>query len=528
MSTADVPRRRALLSVSDKTGLEAFARALVAHGFELLSTGGTAAALRQAGLSVTDVSDITGFPEIMGGRVKTLHPAVHGGLLGRPGLDDAVMAEQGITAIDLLVVNLYPFRETVARPGCTVEDAIEQIDIGGPAMLRAAAKNHRAVMVVIDPERYAAVLDTLAAGDWDAPGLRAQLAVEAFGHTAAYDAAIHQWLQSRLLTPEGGDGTPAVLPERLDLSFQRQQVLRYGENPHQQAAVYALPGAVGPSLVRARQISGKALSFNNLADADAALQCVNALPGPGCVIVKHGNPCGVALADSPVEAYARAFACDPTSAFGGIIAFNGSLDASTAEHILANQFVEVIVAHAVAADVAGVVARKPAVRLLAVPPSPVASSALELRPVDGGLLVQTADRGDGDAGSLRVVTRREPDAATLRDLHFLWTVARFVKSNAIVIGKGQATIGIGAGQMSRVWSTRIACGKAAEAGLDAAGAALASDAFFPFRDGIDQAADAGIRAIIQPGGSLRDEEVIAAADEHGLSMVFTGVRHFRH
>ena len=525
MSTADVPRRRALLSVSDKTGLDAFARALAGHGFELVSTGGTAAALRRAGLAVTDVASVTGFPEIMDGRVKTLHPAVHGGLLGRPGQDDAVMREQGITRIDLLVVNLYPFRETVARPGCTVDEAIEQIDVGGPAMLRAAAKNHRAVMVVTDPGRYPEVLEALAGGDWEAPELRARLALEAFAHTSAYDAAIHQWLQTRLLQQ---NAAPEALPERLDLAFQRRQVLRYGENPHQQAAVYVPAGAPGTGLVQARQLSGKALSFNNLADADAALQCVNALSEPGCVIVKHGNPCGVALADSPIDAYQRAFACDPTSAFGGIIAFNGSLDAATVERILANQFVEVIVAHAVAGDALDVLARKPAVRVLAVPPEAGTGPALDLRPVGGGLLVQTADPGDPDAGALRVVTRRQPDAATLRDLQFLWTVARFVKSNAIVIGRDRATIGIGAGQMSRVWSTRIACGKAVEAGLEPEGAALASDAFFPFRDGVDQAAEAGIRAIIQPGGSMRDEEVIAAADEHGLAMVFTGVRHFRH
>jgi phosphoribosylaminoimidazolecarboxamide formyltransferase/IMP cyclohydrolase len=516
--------RRALVSVSDKTGLSDFAAALAARGIELLSTGGTAKALRAAGLAVRDVSDLTGFPEIMDGRVKTLHPRIHGGLLGRAGIDDAVMAEHGIAPIDLVVVNLYPFEATVARPDVTLDAAIEEIDVGGPAMVRASAKNHARVAVVVDPADYAALLAELDAGGTTA-AFRRRLAAKAFAHTARYDGRIAMWLGAR-----AADAEPARFPPTLHLDFALADPLRYGENPHQSGALYVETPTPPGTVAGARVLAGKALSYNNLADADAALECVKRFPdAPACVIVKHANPCGVALADDLETAYARAFETDPTSAFGGIIAFNRPLDARAARAILERQFVEVVVAPEVEPDALAVFAAKPNVRVLATgtwPPTPPASK--HYARIAGGLLVQDADRDALGVGDLRVVTRRAPTEAELADLVFAWRVAMHVKSNAIVHAKDLRTIGIGAGQMSRVVSAKIAGMKAAEAGLPVQGAAMASDAFFPFRDGIDAAAAAGIACVIQPGGSMRDAEVIAAADEHGLAMVFTGIRHFRH
>ncbi len=524
MPAARQPVRRALLSVSDKTGLIELAQALAALGIELLSTGGTAMALRAAGIIVTDVSSATGFPEIMDGRVKTLHPAIHGGLLARAGIDDAVMAEHGIAAIDLLVVNLYPFAATVAQADCGYDEAIENIDIGGPAMLRAAAKNHARVSVVVEPADYPALLAALRAGGTE-PAQRRALAAKAYAHTSRYDGQIAQWLSPRARDPE----SPEPWPHSLHLSLQLASPLRYGENPHQRGALYVHPdaGAVAGTVAGARVLAGKALSYNNLGDADAALQCVQAFTAPACVIVKHANPCGVAIAEHIGAAYERAYATDPTSAFGGIIAFNRPLDAHTAGEILRRQFVEVVIAPEIDADALALFASKPNVRVLASGNSPVAMG-LDFQRIAGGLLVQDADSDALDVGDLTVVSARQPDAAQMQDLLFAWRVAMYVKSNAIVYARGQQTIGIGAGQMSRVVSARIAGIKAQEAGLAVAGAVMASDAFFPFRDGIDAAAEAGIAAVIQPGGSLRDNEVIAAADAHGMAMVFTGRRHFRH
>lgn len=518
------PVRRALISVSDKTGVEEFARALAGQGVELISTGGTAAALRNAGLEVRDVADITRFPEMMDGRVKTLHPAIHGGLLGRRGTDDAVMAEHGITPIDLLVVNLYPFQEAVARPESTFADAVENIDIGGPAMLRAAAKNHDGVAVVTDPADYERVREALVGDQGVSFALRLELATKAFEHTAAYDSAIatHLGRLNADLEPEGPGRT-------LNLQFHLAQSMRYGENPHQGAAFYREAQPAEACVATACQLQGKALSFNNIADTDAALECVKRLDGPGCVIVKHANPCGVAVASDLRTAYEHAFACDPTSAFGGIIACNRTLDADTARAIVDRQFVEVIIAPAVADGVPGIVAERRNVRLLTCGQWPAERvGQTDYKRVTGGLLVQDSDVAGVADADLRVVTQTQPDVDTFRDLRFVWEVVRFVKSNAIVLGRDGHTVGIGAGQMSRVWSTRIARDKGLDAGLEVAGSVLASDAFFPFRDGIDQAAEAGVRAVIQPGGSVRDEEVIAAADEHGMTMVFTGMRHFRH
>jgi phosphoribosylaminoimidazolecarboxamide formyltransferase/IMP cyclohydrolase len=516
------PVRRALLSVSDKTGLIELARALRERGVEILSTGGSARALGADGIGVREVASYTGFPEIMDGRVKTLHPRIHGGLLGRRGVDDAVMAQHGIAPIDLLVVNLYPFAQTVARPGCSYAEAIENIDIGGPAMLRAAAKNHQSVLVVVDPADYALVLKELDThqGGSDA-ATRAHLAAKAFAHTAAYDAMVAAWLASR----ESAARFPATLP----LVFDKIQDLRYGENPHQRAAFYRDPAARGASVARAEVLQGKDLSFNNIADADTAIECVRAFAGAACVIVKHANPCGVAVAATPLEAYERAYRTDPTSAFGGIIAFNRELDAATAGAITGRQFVEVLAAPAVDAEAARLLAAKPNVRVLVLGDLAAGpDGGLELRSVTGGLLAQTRDLEDLPEGELRVPTRRQPTAAELVDLKFAWTVCRFVKSNAIVLARDRATIGVGAGQMSRVYSTRIAAMKAADEKLPVAGAVMASDAFFPFRDNLDVAAGFGVRAVIQPGGSVRDAEVIAAADAHDIAMVFTGMRHFRH
>ena len=516
------PIRRALLSVSDKTGLEALARFLHERDVELLSTGGTARQLREAGIPVTEVSDITAFPEIMAGRVKTLHPRIHGGILGRRGTDDAVMAEHGIPPIDLVVVNLYPFEATVARPGCTLAEAIENIDIGGPAMVRAAAKNHAHVAVVVDPADYAALQAEIEERGGTTLATRYRLAVKAFEHTARYDGAIANHLGRTNL-----DGSQQPFGHALTLQFRKAQDMRYGENPHQAAAFYVEPGHGEASVASAEQLQGKALSYNNIADTDAALECVKQFDAPACVIVKHANPCGVACAGDLLTAYDRAFTTDPESAFGGIIAFNRPLDGDTAAAIVARQFVEVIIAPEVSEAAREAVAAKKNVRLLRCGQWPAEPAPrLDLKRVNGGLLVQDADLALYD--ELRAVTEREPAEDELRDLLFAWKVAKFVKSNAIVYARDEMTIGVGAGQMSRVNSARIAVIRAEQAGLEVAGSVMASDAFFPFRDGIDAAHAAGIRAVIQPGGSVRDEEVIAAANEYGMAMVFTGMRHFRH
>jgi phosphoribosylaminoimidazolecarboxamide formyltransferase/IMP cyclohydrolase len=513
------PPRRALISVSDKTGVVELARGLADGGFQLLSTGGTARALREAGLEVTDVAAYTGFPEIMDGRVKTLHPKVHGGLLGRRDTDAAVMAEHGIDGIDVLAVNLYPFEETVSAADVSLADAVENIDIGGPAMIRAAAKNHRDVLVLVDPQDYEATLAALRESTAD-EALRLRLAAKAYTHTASYDAAISAWL-----TETAGESR---LGERFACGGRRIATLRYGENPHQRAAFYTDAGDLRGTLAGAGQLQGKELSYNNIADADAALECVRQFDGSACVIVKHANPCGVAVAGAQFDAYDRAYATDPVSAFGGIIAFSSTLEKKVAREILERQFVEVIVAPALADGTAEVLAAKKNVRVLVTGDTRPERPAVELKKVSGGLLVQDRDDGSVTADALRVVSRREPGDAEIADLLFAWRVAKYVKSNAIVFARGGATVGVGAGQMSRVYSTRIAAIKAADAGLSTKDAVVASDAFFPFRDGIDSAAEHGVRAVIQPGGSVRDEEVIAAADEHGIAMVFTGMRHFRH
>jgi phosphoribosylaminoimidazolecarboxamide formyltransferase/IMP cyclohydrolase len=526
---------RALLSVSDKTGIVELAQRLVALGGTLLSTGGTARTLRDAGLAVTDVSTVTGFPEIMDGRVKTLHPAIHGGLLGRRDVDAAVMAEHGIQGIDLLVVNLYPFEATVAKPGCTRDDAIENIDIGGPAMLRAAAKNHAHVAVVVDPADYPRVLAELAAGGTQL-ATRQYLARKTFAHTGTYDAAVAQWLRQNDDSRKDGDQKDSddELPTELPIGLRRLSTLRYGENPHQRAALYGQPGRAADTVVGARVLQGKELSFNNLADADAALEAVRDLASPACVIVKHANPCGAALGATAAEAYERAYAADPTSAFGGIIAFNSEVPGELAATIVARQFVEVIIAPDYAPAALAALATKKNIRVLATGPlSPARAGGrrveqLRVEQLTGGMLVQDADVVALDPAELKVVTRRQPTAAEHRDALLAWQLVRHVKSNAILYVRDGATIGIGAGQASRVMSVRIAAWKAEEAGLKVEGAVLASDAFFPFRDGVDLAASFGIKAIIQPGGSVRDAEVIAAADEHGIAMLFTGRRHFRH
>jgi len=518
-----LPVRRALLSVSDKTGIVELARALAKRNIEILSTGGTAKLLAANGVAAREVSTYTGFPEIMGGRVKTLHPKIHGGLLGRRGVDEAVMALHEIEPIDLLVVNLYPFAETVARPGCCYPEAIENIDIGGPAMLRAAAKNHEAVAVAVDPVDYQVVLDELEAQGGTTLATRSRLAAKAFAHTARYDTMVASYLGLIHNVPE--NRFPGTLP----LVFDKAQDLRYGENPHQQAAFYRDPVPRGASISAARVLQGKDLSFNNIADADTAIECVRQFEETACVIVKHANPCGVSVAATPLEAYDRAHRTDPTSAFGGIIAFNRELDATTAAAIIDRQFVEVLAAPSVSAEAARVLASKPNVRVLELGDlSRSPSGEFEYRSVTGGMLVQTRDTGAVAESDLKVVTRRKPTAVELVDLQFAWRVCKFVKSNAIIFAKQRMTIGVGAGQMSRVYSTRIAAMKAADEQLEVAGSVMASDAFFPFRDGLDVAAEYGIRAVIQPGGSKKDSEVIAAADEHGIAMVFTGMRHFRH
>lgn len=519
--TPDQPRR-ALLSVSDKTGLVDFAKRLKALGFEILSTGGSAAVLRESAVEVTDVSSVTGFPEVMDGRVKTLHPAIHGGLLARRGTDDSVMDEHGIGWIDVLAVNLYPFEATIARSNCTLNDAIENIDIGGPAMLRAAAKNHARVLVVVDPSDYGRVVEGLESDETS--GLREQLAVKAFTHTAGYDAAISAYLHGQYASEE-------LFPEALVMGWRRTQTLRYGENPHQLAAFYSHADTSG-TIAGATQLQGKPLSYNNLADADAALQCVKAFDETACVIVKHANPCGVAIAATPLEAYQRAYRTDPTSAFGGIIAFNRALDEATAAAIVGQQLVDVVIAPEIEDGARTALQKKKNSRVLETgafeKPAGGAARLWDLKTVESGLLVQQRDAGTLADVEAEVVSKRQPTDAELEDLRFAWRVAKYVKSNAIVYAKDNQTVGIGAGQMSRVVSARIGALKAADEGLELRGAVMASDAFFPFRDSIDTAAENGITAIIHPGGSIRDQEVVDAADEHGLAMIFTHMRHFRH
>jgi phosphoribosylaminoimidazolecarboxamide formyltransferase/IMP cyclohydrolase len=518
------PVRRALLSVSDKTGIVEFARELKERGIELLSTGGTAKLLTSHGIMVREVADYTGFPEIMAGRVKTLHPKIHGGLLGRRGVDEPVMREHDIEPIDLLAVNLYPFAATVSRPDCTYEDAVENIDIGGPAMVRAAAKNHASVTVLVDPNDYRELLDELAANQGSTTlTMRRKLSAKAFAHTAQYDAMVSAYFTGAI-----GAALP-TFPTDLNLSFRKHLDLRYGENPHQQAAFYTDPRAIGASVTQAKQIQGKELSYNNIADSDTALECVRQFNSPGCVIVKHANPCGAARCSGLGEAYLHAYRTDPTSAYGGVIAFNRELDAETARAIMEQQFVEVILAPSIEEAARSVLATKDNVRVLITGELhlPI-TQLLEYKSVSGGLLVQTRDTGAVKAADLRTVTKRQPTLAELDDLIFAWRVCKYVKSNAIVAAKDKSTHGIGAGQMSRVISSKIAAMKADDAGLTLQGASVASDAFFPFRDGLDVLAEYGIKAVIQPGGSRRDAEVIAAADEHGIAMVFTGMRHFRH
>jgi phosphoribosylaminoimidazolecarboxamide formyltransferase/IMP cyclohydrolase len=523
--------RQALLSVSDKTGLLELAQALNAIGVRLLSTGGTARLLSDAGLPVVEVSAHTGFPEMLDGRVKTLHPTVHGGLLARRDRPDhmAALAEHGISTIDLLVVNLYPFEATVARADCSLEDAIENIDIGGPAMVRSAAKNWRDVGVVTDPSQYATVLAELRASGGLSDATRFTLAVNAFNRISNYDAAISDWLSAI-----GVGGARSRFPGQFNGRFIKLQDLRYGENPHQEAAFYRDLDPAPGSLVTAVQLHGKELSYNNIADADAAWECVKAFEGPACVIVKHANPCGVATGADPLDCYRKAFSTDPTSAFGGIIAFNRGVDGAAADAV-SRQFVEVLIAPEFSAEALAILKAKANVRLLkiALPPGGDTERArgqntIDLKRVGSGLLVQSADNHRLTPDQIQVVSRVKPDAAQLADLMFAWQVAQFVKSNAIVFCGGGMTLGVGAGQMSRLDSARIASIKAQAAGLSLEGSVVASDAFFPFRDGLDVLAQAGAKAVIQPGGSVRDQEVIAAADEHGMAMVFTGVRHFRH
>ena len=523
LPSAPVTIRRALLSVSDKTGLLDLVRALASRNVELLSTGGTAKAIRDAGLPVRDVSEVTGFPEMMDGRVKTLHPLVHGGLLGRAGIDDAVMAEHGIGAIDLLVLNLYPFEAVSANPDSTMDEIIENIDIGGPAMLRSAAKNYARVAVATDPAQYQGLLDELDADDGALSAkTRFALSVAAFNRVAQYDAFISNYLSSIQ-----DDGSRALFPAQNNSNFVKVMDLRYGENPHQQGAFYRDLWPVPGTLATFTQLQGKELSYNNLADADAAWECVRQFEAPACVIVKHANPCGVAESIDCAQAYELAYATDPTSAFGGIIAFNTTLDAATAKTILDRQFVEVLIAPDYDDGALDYAKKKANVRVLRIPHGDGRNN-VDVKRVGSGLLMQTADIREVSADELKVVTKLAPTAEQLGDLLFAWRVAKYVKSNAIVYAKDKRTVGVGAGQMSRVYSARIAGIKAGDAGLVVPGSVMASDAFFPFRDGIDAAAEAGIKAVIQPGGSMRDAEVIAAADEHGIAMVFTGIRHFRH
>ncbi|QMV15792.1 bifunctional phosphoribosylaminoimidazolecarboxamide formyltransferase/IMP cyclohydrolase [Vibrio spartinae] len=525
------PIRRALISVSDKTGIVEFAKALADRGVDILSTGGTARLLAEQGLSVTEVSDYTGFPEMMDGRVKTLHPKVHGGVLGRRGQDDEIMAQHGIQPIDMVVVNLYPFAATVAKADCSLADAVENIDIGGPTMVRSAAKNHKDVTIIVNASDYQRVITEMDTNS-DSLSLetRFDLAIAAFEHTAAYDGMIANYFGK--MVPSYGENkegdADSKFPRTFNMQFEKKQDMRYGENSHQSAAFYVESHPEDASVATARQIQGKALSYNNIADTDAALECVKEFSEPACVIVKHANPCGVALGDSILEAYNRAYQTDPTSAFGGIIAFNRELDAATAQAIVERQFVEVIIAPTVTDDAIEVVTAKKNVRLLVCGQWQSKTTGYDFKRVNGGLLVQDRDQGMVGIDDLTIVSKRQPSAAELKDALFCWKVAKYVKSNAIVYAKGDMTIGVGAGQMSRVYSAKIAGIKAADENLKVEGTVMASDAFFPFRDGIDAAAEAGVTCVIQPGGSMRDDEVIAAADEHGMTMIFTGMRHFRH
>lgn len=532
---ADRPIQQALLSVSDKTGIVEFAQGLVQRGVKLLSTGGTAKLLADRGLPVTEVSDYTGFPEMMDGRVKTLHPKVHGGILGRRGTDDAVMSKHGIERIDMVVVNLYPFAATVAKPDCSLEDAVENIDIGGPTMVRSAAKNHKDVAIVVNNNDFNAILAEM---DQHQNSLtlatRFDLAIKAFEHTAQYDSMIANYFGQLVPAYQGADEEDLTqpcgqFPRTLNLNFTRKQTMRYGENSHQNAAFYVENELNEASVATAKQLQGKALSYNNIADTDAALECVKEFQEPACVIVKHANPCGVALGENILEAYNRAYQTDPTSAFGGIIAFNRELDGETAQTIAERQFVEVIIAPTISEAAKQALAKKKNVRVLEcgefswLPPH-----RLDYKRVNGGLLVQDADQEPIGVEDLEFVSERKPTKEEMEDLLFCWKVAKYVKSNAIVYARNKQTIGIGAGQMSRVYSAKIAGIKAEDEGLQVAGCVMASDAFFPFRDGIDAAAKVGITCVIHPGGSMRDQEVIDAANEHGMAMVLTGMRHFRH
>ncbi len=528
------PIKRALLSVSDKTGIVDFARSLAGKGVDILSTGGTAKLLADNGIQVTEVSNYTGHPEIMDGRVKTLHPKVHGGILARRGIDEAVMAENDISAIDIVVVNLYPFADAVSDENCSLENAIENIDIGGPTMVRAAAKNHKDVTIVVNAQDYTRVLAEMDANnDSLTYQTRFDLAIAAYEHTAAYDGMIANYFGKMLPAYNSDDKDVSFsnrnkFPRTVNSQFIKKQDLRYGENSHQDAAFYVEANPEEASVSTANQIQGKALSYNNIADTDAALECVKEFEEPACVIVKHANPCGVAIGENLLAAYEGAYVTDPTSAFGGIIAFNRELDADTAEAIVSRQFVEVIIAPSISEAAAQIVAAKPNVRLLECGQWNTKTTGVDYKRVNGGLLVQDRDQGRVTASDLKVVTKRQPTEDEMRDLQFCWKVAKFVKSNAIVYVKNSSTIGVGAGQMSRVYSAKVAGIKAADENLEVKGSVMASDAFFPFRDGLDAAAEAGITAVIQPGGSMRDDEVIAAADEHGIAMVFTGMRHFRH
>ncbi|HEY9050094.1 MAG TPA: bifunctional phosphoribosylaminoimidazolecarboxamide formyltransferase/IMP cyclohydrolase [Gammaproteobacteria bacterium] len=516
------PVKRALISVSDKNGIVELGRALADAGVEILSTGGTSKLLTENNVPVIEVSEHTGFPEMMDGRVKTLHPKIHGGILGRRGIDDAVMKRNGIDPIDLVVVNLYPFEATVAKPDCTLEDAIENIDIGGPTMVRATAKNHAYVTIVVNPSDYDRVIAEIKKGGVTA-ATRFDLAVKAFEHTAKYDGMIANYL-GRIQD----DGSKVNFPRTFNMQFDKVQEMRYGENPHQKAAFYKETKPAEVSVAAAKQVQGKELSYNNLADTDAALECVKSFDEVACVIVKHANPCGVAIGNSVMDAYDRAYKTDPTSAFGGIIAFNRPLDTDVAAEIIKRQFVEVIIAPSITDSAKAVLKDKPNVRVLECGQWSKPVPGLDFKRVNGGLLVQDRDLGMVTKDDLKVVSKRQPTEQELNDLMFAWKVAKFVKSNAIVYVKDHMTIGVGAGQMSRVYSAKIAGIKAADENLEVKGSVMASDAFFPFRDGIDAAHQAGITAVIQPGGSMRDEEVIAAANEHGMAMVFTGMRHFRH
>ena len=520
-----LPIRRALLSVSDKNGIVELAKGLLEQGVELLSTGGTFKLIKEAGLAVTEVSEHTGFPEMMDGRVKTLHPKIHGGILGRRGQDDTVMAEHQITPIDLVVVNLYPFQATIARDDCTLDMAIENIDIGGPAMVRSCAKNHAYTTILVNTSDYQQVLAEMDANQGAVTqATRFDLAVKAFEHTAAYDSAIANFLGGKV---EGGSQD---FPRTFNTQFIKRQAMRYGENPHQKAAFYTEAKIAESCVATAKVLQGKELSFNNVADTDAAFECVKAFEEPACVIVKHANPCGVAVGKDLLEAYDLAFKTDPTSAFGGIIAFNRELDAQTAQTLVDRQFAEVIIAPGIEAKAQEIIASKKNLRLLDASEfwPGKRQPALNFKRVTGGLLVQDRDLGAVSMDELKVVTDRAPTEQELIDLAFAWKVAKYVKSNAIVYAKDGRTIGVGAGQMSRVYSAKIAGIKAADENLEVTGSVMASDAFFPFRDGIDAAAAAGITAVIQPGGSMRDEEVIQAANEAGIAMVFTGMRHFLH